>query len=116
MSSKALTAQTNSPETGRSHTHRKSKHSSHHTNGTNGDSVTAKKAAPPIKESLRLILDAAEKAPSRQILILTPNDYKNALEGGVCKPVYERVLATSAGAPAGKKAIEIKKMPNVARE
>ena len=57
MSSKALTAQTNNAETGRSHTHRKSKHSSHHANGANGDSVTAKKAAPPIKESLKLILD-----------------------------------------------------------
>lgn len=54
MSSKALNAHTNGAETGRNHTHRKSKHSSHH---ANGDDAAPRKAAPPIKESLRLILD-----------------------------------------------------------
>ena len=64
--------------------------------------------------SLKHLLEATENAPSRQILILTPNDYHASLTGPVCKPQYDRLMA--GGRPSDEwAAIQIKHMPRVER-
>lgn len=67
-----------------------------------------------LQASLRHILEACEDAPSRQILILTPNDYHGALTGAVCKPLYDRLMGRAAEGDA-MAAIQIKHMPQVLR-
>jgi DNA repair exonuclease SbcCD ATPase subunit len=67
-----------------------------------------------LQASLKHLLEAAETAPTRQILILTPNDYHASLTGPVCKPIYSRLMGGCAvddyDAP-----IQIKHMPEVDR-
>ena len=67
-----------------------------------------------LQASLKLLLEATEAAPTRQILILTPNDYHASLTGPICQPIYERLMGGSAS-DAADSAIQIKHMPEVAR-
>ena len=71
-----------------------------------------------LQASLKHLLEATEAAPSRQILILTPNDYHGALRGSVCKPLYERMMEGSKSTASHQDpedAIQIKHMPEVSR-
>ena len=64
-----------------------------------------------LQASLYLLLEACEKHPNRQVMILTPNDYHGCLVGDVCRPIYERLEKA-----AGEKAVEILHMPAVDRD
>ena len=59
-------------------------------------------------------VEACEAAPTRQILILTPNDYHASLTGGVCKPLFDRLMGASKTDDYDA-AVQIKHMPEVER-
>ena len=62
-----------------------------------------------LQASLRLLLEASEQAPSRQMLILTPNDYHGSLTSSRCKRVYDALMADD------QSAVKILHMPRVIR-
>ena len=71
-----------------------------------------------LQASLLLLLEAAELAPSRQMLILTPNDYHGCLVSPTCQPSYLRLMDGRTDADAMKDpdaAVQIKHMPRVER-
>ena len=67
-----------------------------------------------LQASLKHLLEACEAAPTRQILILTPNDYHASLTGGVCKPLFDRLMGASKTDDYDA-AVQIKHMPEVER-
>ena len=62
-----------------------------------------------LQQSLFLLLEEAQANPSRQLLILTPNDYHGTLRSPRCQPLYAQILKEDADG------IVIKHMPDVAR-
>ena len=67
-----------------------------------------------LQASLKHLLEQTEDQPSRQILILTPNDYHASLTSTACKPLYDRLMGARK-IDDYDAAIQIKMMPNVAR-
>ena len=72
-----------------------------------------------LQASLQLLLEAAEAAPNRQILILTPNDYHGCLTGQLCRPAYDALMAQAVDRPlaegGGGSPVEIIKLNAVDR-
>ena len=68
-----------------------------------------------LQASLKHLLEASDQAATRQILILTPNDYHASLTGSVCKPLYDKLMA-GASMNNPEAAIQIKNMPDVQRD
>ena len=59
--------------------------------------------------SIRLLLEAAETEPSRQLLILTPNDYHGSLTSPTCNGLYKQLVDED------ERAVRFLHMPDVRR-
>ena len=62
-----------------------------------------------LQMSLKLILDSTAHHPTRQTLILTPNDYHGVLTSAVCRPLYDAIMRDD------ERGISILHVPDVAR-
>ena len=72
-----------------------------------------------LQASLQLLLEAAEASPTRQMLILTPNDYHGCLTGEVCKGAYDALQAQGTDRSVNEggigRPVEILRLANVDR-